>query len=297
MADSAPKAPPLEGLKSSSASSRADWLEGLLNRQPRENERPTVDSSSDDSSASSDDEGGMNLNGRINASRYTTEFKELALVGWGGGGEVWKVVNRLDRRFYAIKKITLDPLDKKLNEKIRREVTTISRLLHNHVVRYYAAWVEEGSRSGDKGRKIQKARVTGSMDTESSLVRKMDPINEEDSLGISFDRSGESADHFQHMESSPGASQKVSETPRKSAAAMGHSQTPSSFAYGKAPSMSDRVLYIQMEYCYATLQEAIVGNKLWTNEMEISRLFLQLLDAVEYVHSMRVIHRDLKVWN
>jgi hypothetical protein len=76
-------------------------------------------------------------------SRYHKEFQEMHLLGKGGGGEVWKVKNNLDRRAYAVKKILLNPTDKASNNRIRREVTTISSLLHKHIVRYYAAWVEK----------------------------------------------------------------------------------------------------------------------------------------------------------
>ena len=79
------------------------------------------------------------------SSRYRLEFREKNLLGKGASGEVWKVTNRLDKRTYAVKKIVLDASDTILNQKIRREVTTISRLLHNHIVRYYAAWYETSS--------------------------------------------------------------------------------------------------------------------------------------------------------
>jgi len=42
------------------------------------------------------------------SSRYHTDFVELGILGRGGGGEVVKVKNRLDRRIYAIKKILLE---------------------------------------------------------------------------------------------------------------------------------------------------------------------------------------------
>ncbi|CAN0361719.1 unnamed protein product, partial [Hapterophycus canaliculatus] len=55
-----------------------------------------------------------------------------------------KVRNRVDRRLYAVKKVGLDPFDKETNRKIRREVTTISTLIHKNIVRYYQAWLEGG---------------------------------------------------------------------------------------------------------------------------------------------------------
>jgi translation initiation factor 2-alpha kinase 4 len=66
-----------------------------------------------------------------------TDLIELGLLGRGGGGEVVKVRKRLDRRFYAVKKNVLESEEGKFasvgavqNRKLRREVTTISRLLH-----------------------------------------------------------------------------------------------------------------------------------------------------------------------
>lgn len=88
------------------------------------------------------------------SSRYQTDFIELGLLGRGGGGEVVKVRNRLDRRIYAVKKILLESevgKDAKYaaiqNRKLRREVTTISRITHKNIVRYYQAWVEGGENS------------------------------------------------------------------------------------------------------------------------------------------------------
>lgn len=49
--------------------------------------------------------------------------------------------NKLDGRFYAIKKIVIRA-GQKLN-RIMREVQTLSRLNHNYIIRYYQAWLEE----------------------------------------------------------------------------------------------------------------------------------------------------------
>ncbi|CAB1109132.1 unnamed protein product [Ectocarpus sp. CCAP 1310/34] len=78
------------------------------------------------------------------SSWYRSQFKELENLGKGGFGTVVKVRNRVDRRLYAVKKVGLDPFDKETNRKIRREVTTISTLVHKNIVRYYQAWLEGG---------------------------------------------------------------------------------------------------------------------------------------------------------
>lgn len=74
-------------------------------------------------------------------SRYLTDFKEIEFVGQGAFGEVVKAINLIDGRNYAVKKIPLKG-NVKQQDKIIREVTTLSRLHHQNVVRYYTAWVE-----------------------------------------------------------------------------------------------------------------------------------------------------------
>ncbi len=49
-------------------------------------------------------------------------------------------INRLDGRQYAVKKIPLETHSSGAFERIMREVTTLSRLQHANVVRYYQAW-------------------------------------------------------------------------------------------------------------------------------------------------------------
>lgn len=55
----------------------------------------------------------------------------------------WQVLatNRLDGRAYAIKKIRMSAQNPQLNHKILREVATLSRLQHTHVVRYFQVCV------------------------------------------------------------------------------------------------------------------------------------------------------------
>ncbi|EPS68608.1 hypothetical protein M569_06160, partial [Genlisea aurea] len=77
-------------------------------------------------------------------SHYLDDFEELQPLGHGGFGHVVLCKNKLDGRQYAVKKIRLNDQSAAVNDRILREVATLSRLQHQHVVRYYQAWYERG---------------------------------------------------------------------------------------------------------------------------------------------------------
>ena len=79
------------------------------------------------------------------SSRYESDFEEIEFIGRGGFGAVVKARNRLDGRLYAIKKVALDSDNFQENQQILGEVTTLARLHHEYVVRYYQAWIELNS--------------------------------------------------------------------------------------------------------------------------------------------------------
>lgn len=74
-------------------------------------------------------------------SRYFNEFEELQLLGKGAFGAVIKVQNKLDGCYYAVKRILVNPASKQFR-RIKGEVTLLSRLNHENIVRYYNAWIE-----------------------------------------------------------------------------------------------------------------------------------------------------------
>ncbi|XP_043817826.1 eIF-2-alpha kinase GCN2 isoform X3 [Manihot esculenta] len=88
------------------------------------------------------DLGGTNMS--LSNSRYLSDFEELQPLGHGGFGHVVLCKNKLDGRQYAVKKIRLKDKSLPVNDRILREVATLSRLQHQHVVRYYQAWFETG---------------------------------------------------------------------------------------------------------------------------------------------------------
>ena len=74
-------------------------------------------------------------------SRYQMDFEEIASIGKGSFGEVIKARNKLDGRYYAIKKIKI--YQGNFLKRIMREVQTLSLMHHQYVLRYYQAWIEE----------------------------------------------------------------------------------------------------------------------------------------------------------
>ena len=83
-------------------------------------------------------------------SRYTDDFNEINVLGRGAFGVVALAVNRFDGRQYAVKRILLSSaLPYSAYQRIMREVTTLSRLQHPHVVRYFQAWIETHHPSAD----------------------------------------------------------------------------------------------------------------------------------------------------
>lgn len=218
-------------------------------------------------------------------SRYYKEFEEIALVGWGGGGEVWMAIHRLDGRMYAVKKISLSSKDIQLNKKIKREVTTISRLLHTHVVRYYASWVEESAVMLSSPRGDEE--IWSSSDSLAGDIPSRDDEKSSDHLRYHLNTSLQDFDFEEDPNTSSRWETQELESDEESSSTKSSQSKPTTY----------RILYIQMEYCHATLQDGINDGQICQNPQVTYRLFRQLLEAMKYIHSQRVIHRDMKPAN
>lgn len=71
-------------------------------------------------------------------SRYASDFVEAGRLGKGGFGEVVKARNKIDGRFYAVKKIP----QLSTSTDTLQEIMLLSQLNHPYVVRYFTAWLE-----------------------------------------------------------------------------------------------------------------------------------------------------------
>ncbi|KAM6114238.1 eukaryotic translation initiation factor 2-alpha kinase 1 [Pterocles gutturalis] len=87
-------------------------------------------------------------------SRYLNEFDEVARLGKGGYGKVYKVRNKLDGQFYAIKKINIKKATRGDCMKVLREVKVLAGLQHPNIVGYHTAWMEYVQTVRPKGKCI-----------------------------------------------------------------------------------------------------------------------------------------------
>jgi translation initiation factor 2-alpha kinase 4 len=74
----------------------------------------------------------------LDSSRHRTDYEILEDTGRGAFGTVYKVRNKVDGHVYAMKQVS------DFSKHVLREVQVLSSIDHEHVVRYYGAWVEKG---------------------------------------------------------------------------------------------------------------------------------------------------------
>ncbi|XP_062915452.1 eukaryotic translation initiation factor 2-alpha kinase 1 isoform X3 [Mobula hypostoma] len=92
-------------------------------------------------------------------SRYMTEFEEIARLGKGGYGKVYKVRNKLDGQFYALKKILMKKLTRLDCMKVLREVKVLAGLQHPNIVGYHTAWIEHVEPSVLKSNRVSPGNL------------------------------------------------------------------------------------------------------------------------------------------
>ena len=245
-------------------------------------------------------------------SRYQTDFVELGVLGAGGGGTVVKVMNRLDRRVYAVKKILLEAestnessarnkLARLHNEKIGREVTTISQLQHKNIVRYYQAWVEQPEdEEHDKSTIVDQVEASiqetleaqgdesdswsgFSSDSSSSSSASSASLGDDPMIKSEYSRSL-SLDNFLEREiettafgnplvAGNGPLTGYHRPSAESGSGPSGAKTPGTAASGWSSSdpggtrgLSRETLFIQMEYCQTTMRDIIDKCGLTTDE-------------------------------
>ncbi|CAB1335133.1 unnamed protein product [Coregonus sp. 'balchen'] len=248
-------------------------------------------------------------------SRYFNEFEELQLLGKGAFGAVIKVQNKLDGCYYAVKRIQVNPASKQFR-RIKGEVTLLSRLNHENIVRYYNAWIErhETTSMGVLSSDSSEARSTA-----ERLPQVQAPSLGLNELGISMLDNVEDNAPPPALASSVEWSTSIERS--SSAKCSGHESSdeeeeeeeddddddeePSKRMGGdmiestdsERPQLIAHYLYIQMEYCEKSTLRDTIDQGLHQDKSRLWRFFREVLDGLAYIHQQGMIHRDLKPVN
>ncbi|XP_035182470.1 eIF-2-alpha kinase GCN2 isoform X2 [Oxyura jamaicensis] len=263
-------------------------------------------------------------------SRYYNEFEELKLLGKGAFGAVIKVRNKLDGCYYAVKRIRINTASKQFR-RIKGEVTLLSRLNHENIVRYYNAWIEKhespapiapSSETAEEKRVPTKADLILTTEESSDVEANAPPpvltssvewsTSCERSSSNKFSRADqESSDDddddgdgvFSHsfLPTTDSESEIIFDNEDENS--KGH--PPDEEGNEKSSHEEDRIpviqtvhyLYIQMEYCEKSTLRDTIDQGLYEDTSRLWRLFREILDGLAYIHEKGMIHRDLKPVN
>uniref|UniRef100_A0A667Z965 eIF-2-alpha kinase GCN2 n=1 Tax=Myripristis murdjan TaxID=586833 RepID=A0A667Z965_9TELE len=260
-------------------------------------------------------------------SRYSNEFEELQLLGKGAFGAVIKVQNKLDGCYYAVKRIQVNPASKQFR-RIKGEVTLLSRLNHENIVRYYNAWIERNETSTAGVLSITDSSEPRS--TDDKPPRGRGPLQGLNELGL--------PDNVEDNAPPPALASSVewSTSIERSSSAKcsghessddedddeedvfcasflpSHSDSESDIIFDNGDESTDELsqvristlftfallhLHASMEYCEKSTLRDTIDQGLHQDNSRLWRLFREILDGLAYIHEQGMIHRDLKPVN
>ncbi len=244
-------------------------------------------------------------------SRYAKEFVEDVRLGRGGFGEVFKARNKVDGQLYAIKKVKAR--SKSALDPVLSEVTVLSRLNHPNVVRYFAAWIDDGIAADD-----HPSSESSEDETLSSLTNGgRRPVLPSSSRGLDFISSsnvhivfGNDADadvipeEYSQDEDSDDEDADQSSSSSHGQIELDGDGLDRNYPIIEAQSGSSpqgqakwTILYIQMEYCKPETLRDLINSGLQANAAEGWRLFRQIVQGLVHIHAASIVHRDLKPEN
>uniref|UniRef100_A0A8D2L6V2 eIF-2-alpha kinase GCN2 n=1 Tax=Varanus komodoensis TaxID=61221 RepID=A0A8D2L6V2_VARKO len=260
-------------------------------------------------------------------SRYYTEFEELQLLGKGAFGAVIKVQNKLDGCCYAVKRIHINPSSKQFR-RIKGEVTLLSRLNHENIVRYYNAWIEKherplrndlASETTEEKKASEKLALNGKTEEESmdDIEANAPPpvLTSSVEWSTSCERSSSARFSAADQESSDDDDDDDGDMgyypfhPRTFIVNRLDFELPShscqdSLICGRGCSLVEASTdkrtgsaMILMEYCERSTLRDTIDQGLYEDTSRLWRLFREILDGLAYIHEKGMIHRDLKPVN
>ncbi|CAE1306823.1 EIF2AK1 [Acanthosepion pharaonis] len=243
--------------------------------------------------------------------RYTEEYEEIKLLGEGGFASVYKALNKIDGRYYAIKKISVRGFPDSVS-KIYNEVKTLAGLENPCIVRYYSAWIETCTPENNL--------PSGSTPTETNTSKIKELIDDdifdrngdtcllagEKDLSVYSDKTNDGNSVSPSQDKYPLGPNILTESDAKSPSEI--SMILCTTNGSNSPTFADKnqnlsTLFIQMELCKETLHEWLqkrnsseFSNRIITDSRNWT-IFQEMLKGVVCIHEAGIIHRDLKPSN
>ncbi|KAJ7305866.1 hypothetical protein JRQ81_010232 [Phrynocephalus forsythii] len=271
-------------------------------------------------------------------SRYVNEYDEVSRLGKGGYGTVYKVRNKLDGQFYAIKKILIKKATKRDCMKVLREVKVLAGLQHPNIVGYHTAWMEHVQPACPKGKYNlrtlwlpcvilqDESRVQKMEDSSSIIFADLEGYDGKNCEGDKTDSSTQLAESLasscpndassdsRYSENNPSVVPRCNQEQQSTSRNDSYSREDCS---SKGMSLEQHcemeyhlMLHIQMQLCEISLWDWILdrnkrcfgaeGSSSPYHHIDshwILKMFQELLEGVYYIHSMGVMHRDIKPRN
>ncbi|XP_058806598.1 eukaryotic translation initiation factor 2-alpha kinase 1-like [Phymastichus coffea] len=251
-------------------------------------------------------------------SFYQDQFQETGFIAVGGFGSVFKAVHKLDEVEYAIKKIIVKSGKVETIINYLEEVKTLAKLNHTNIVSYKQAWIESmstpcmmqlPSTSESESSEICKSKV-GSNDHSSLISYKSQTCKSSSAKVLQHNKKEEqelttsdesNLDIVSFRDGSSDNKQNIIEI---------NSKTSTEESISSDESFEDRricrysaqtnqctILYIQMALCERTLRQWLDDRTEPTSILLIADIAAQILCGLNYIHSLKVVHHDIKPSN